>query len=193
MRFEITKGYAGALSYRTFEDIAWLEPTNRYDERHQRYITGRPSQGFGDEAFAYAGKEIDPLPWHSHMYVNQLKARLERDLGVDFYFCLAGLYADETIGIPYHHDEIESDDDLIVSLSFGATRLFQNRKDSDGWVDSYIVENGDLMVFDGHSQRVSQHGVPALSSPCGPRINLTFRTKGRQVDFYERMVETKWT
>ena len=159
-------------------DIAWLNPTNRWDPRHERMIRGRPSQGYGEAAFSYAGKTINPLPWESNDKVNELRKRLEKFLGYDFYFCLAGLYEDNTIGIPMHHDEIEHDDDVIVSLSFGATRIFEMKECYDtAQMKRFVLEEGDLVIMTGHNQRIAQHGVPATETPCGPRVNLTFRTK----------------
>lgn len=162
----------------TPSDIAWLEPTNRFDPRHQRMIKGRPSQGYGVADFSYAGKTIRPLPWECNDKITELKKRLEKFLGVEFYFCLCGLYEDHTVGIPMHHDEIEHDDDVIVSLSFGATRLFEMKETYDtAPLKRYILEEGDLVVMTGKNQRIAQHAVPEQETPAGPRVNLTFRTK----------------
>ena len=141
-------------------------------------IKGRPSQGYGEAAFSYAGKTINPLPWEANDKVTELKDRLERFLGVSFYFCLCGLYEDHTVGIPMHHDEIEHDDDVIVSLSFGATRIFEMKECLDTVpVKRFVLQEGDLVIMTGHNQRIAQHAVPSQETPCGPRVNLTFRTK----------------
>ena len=41
--------------------------------------------------------------------------------------------------------------------------------------DTYILEHGDVLIFDGHSQMKSTHAVPDMIG-AGERINLTFRT-----------------
>ena len=162
----------------TPEDIIWNEPVNRYDERHGRYITGRPSQGYGTHDFEYAGKNISPLPWEASDKILDLKGRLEDFVGVKFYFCLAGLYESNEVGIPMHHDEIESPTDVIVSLSYGATRIFELQPIDGSPLQRFVLEEGDLVIMTGRNQELCQHGVPELETPCGPRVNLTFRTKG---------------
>ena len=39
----------------------------------------------------------------------------------------------------------------------------------------YILEDGDVLIFDGHNQMKSTHAVPDLET-AGERINLTFRS-----------------
>ena len=42
-------------------------------------------------------------------------------------------------------------------------------------VKNYIMEEGDVFIFDGHSQMNSTHSVPSVENEA-ERINLTFRT-----------------
>ena len=42
--------------------------------------------------------------------------------------------------------------------------------------ESYIMEHGDIMLFDGYSQMTSTHAVPEVMGPLGDRINMTFRS-----------------
>ena len=44
---------------------------------------------------------------------------------VDFKFCLCGYYGTDGKGIPHHSDTVPTYNDLVVSLSFGAPRIFQ--------------------------------------------------------------------
>ena len=162
----------------TANDIHWLDPVTRWDPRHNREVVGRPTQGFGEAEFSYAGKTINPRPWNDNPKIDALRRKLERFLGVEFYFCLVGLYEDHTIGIPMHHDEIDHDDDIIASISFGATRVFEMQPVvSTLPLQRFILESGDLVIMTGENQRLAQHAVPPVSTPCGPRVNLTFRTK----------------
>ena len=39
----------------------------------------------------------------------------------------------------------------------------------------FILEHGDVIIFDGHNQMTSTHAVPSLEK-AGERINLTFRS-----------------
>lgn len=171
--------YYPKFSKATFtpNDIPWRMPQVRFDPKTNRMLQGRPSQGYGSEPFAYAGKHMDPLPWEANDKINSLRKGLESFFHVEFYFCLCGLYEDNTVAIPEHRDEIDRDDDIIVSLSYGATRLFQVQGPGNV-VENYIVEDGDMIVMDGRSQGISTHSVPAIAHATGPRVNLTFRTKG---------------
>ena len=158
------------------DTVPWEKPQDRFDEIHNRWIKGLPYQGYGYNQFTYAGKSITPLSPASHAQIFGMWKILEQELKCEFCVCLADYYADNTVGIPYHYDEVSSDQDLIVSVSFGATRLFQNRADLTGRVSNYILEDGDVMIFDGVSQRLSQHCVPPMANQSGELVNLTFRT-----------------
>ena len=113
----------------------------------------------------------------------------------EFTFCLCGYYARDGKGIPHHSDTVPTLDDLVVSISFGAPRVFIQRtyqnpiKDHTNTseikdlskenfiVDErfFVLEHGDVLMFDGHNQMKSTHAVPDLQN-TEKRINLTFRT-----------------
>lgn len=156
--------------------IPWNKPENRMKDG--KMITGRPAQGYGDDPFTYANKTLVPLPWIENEEILLIRNILEDMLGVEFYYCLCGLYTDNTVGIPYHSDEIENDEDLIVSVSFGATRPFYVKSLRTGEEKAYYLAHGDLVVMTGASQRTHEHAVPPVQQECGERVNLTFRTRG---------------
>ena len=157
-------------------DIPWEAPKDRWDPKHNRKVAGRPSQLFGSSEFTYAGKTLNPMPWDTVDNIDLLRLRLEKFFGVTFAYCLAGLYEDHTIGIPMHRDEVNSDDSLIVSISYGPTRLFQVQ-DAGNQIHNMLLNSGDMVVMTGYSQVNTQHAVPPMATPCGPRVNLTFRTE----------------
>lgn len=161
-------------------DIYWNQPVIRWDSKTQRELIGRPSQGYGDAPFSYAGKHMDPLRWNANQKILEIKHDLEMFTGESFYFCLCGLYQDNSVAIPHHSDEIEDDDDIIASVSFGHSRIFSVKDiTADALPEKhYLLHHGDLMIMNGRSQRTTTHAVPAMETPCGPRVNLTFRTKG---------------
>ena len=111
---------------------------------------------------------------------------------VRFNFCLCGLYEDGDSTIPHHSDTVPTLDDIVLSVSFGAPRLINFReyqynvkkhtntsdtKTPSKWVKeyNYIMEDGDAILFDGHSQMKTTHSVPPIEK-AGRRISLTFRT-----------------
>jgi alkylated DNA repair dioxygenase AlkB len=174
----------------------WDEPVVRKTKNGMVY--GRPSRGFGDAPFDYAGKHMDPEPWTNHRCMESIKTAAEElastvyDKEVKFTFCLCGLYPGEE-GIPHHSDTVPSLEDVVVSISFGAPRVFvwreyqNNIKDHTNTSDiyfkenflkketHYILEHGDVLMFDGLSQMKSTHAVPNLPL-AEERINLTFRS-----------------
>lgn len=176
--------------------IEWDEPKER--EFKGIMVKGRPTKGFGSSSFNYAGKLYKPTPWTNIMY--HLKQEAERlvweELGIDkqFTFCLCGYYGLDGKGIPHHSDTVPTLDDIVVSISLGAPRVFVQRtyqnnvktrtdtseietKIENFMIDEkhYILEDGDVLIFDGHNQMKSTHAVPDLET-AGERINLTFRS-----------------
>ena len=68
------------------------------------------------------------------------------------------------------------DNPVIASVSFGAERAFQLRRDSDT-ADKYefLLGGGAVLIMGGTCQATWQHCVPARARAPGERINLTFR------------------
>ena len=172
----------------------WDEPVVR--KTNNGMVYGRPSRGFGDAPFEYAGKHMNPEPWTPELeaikdQAENLASAIYLD-SIKFTFCLCGLYPGEE-GIPHHSDTVPTLDDVVVSVSFGAPRVFAWRtyqnaikhhtNTSDIFFEEnflnketfYILEHGDVLIFDGHSQMKSTHAVPDLPL-AEERINLTFRS-----------------
>jgi alkylated DNA repair dioxygenase AlkB len=195
---EFIKGHFVQYTYQHLDDEEWDEPVER--EYNGKKIMGRPTQAFGESNFEYAGKLYKPKPWTDKMLNIKLKAEemvsdyWERD--VDFTFCLAGDYPSGADSIPHHSDTVPTLDDLVVSISFGATRLLEWReygreiKEESNTskvltyqqgakvpyiTKRYILEYGDVMIFNGYSQMSSTHAVPKCHQ-VGRRVNLTFRS-----------------
>ena len=187
----------GALKQFNPEFDYWDEPVVRNTKNGMVY--GRPSRGFGDSPFEYAGKFMKPEPWTNHRCMLSIKEHCENlasaiyNKEVKFTFCLCGYYGDNGKGIPHHSDTVPTLDDIVVSISFGGPRVFawrqyqnvikSNTNTSDVFFTEnfivnetfYILEHGDVLMFDGHSQMKSTHAVPDLPEAL-ERINLTFRS-----------------
>ena len=175
----------------------WDKPNIRYFDGKK--VVGRPTKGFGDPGseFYYAGKLYKPEMWTPEMETikKQTELLVYEKLGkiVRFTFCLCGLYKTGDQSIPHHSDTVPTLDDLVVSISFGAPRVFQwreykqNIKESTNTSETntkyvnkksdslYLLEDGDVIIFDGHSQMKTTHSVPQVIG-TEERINLTFRT-----------------
>ena len=178
----------------------WDEPRER--EFKGKIVKGRPTKGYGSSSthgFEYAGKLYKPDTWTTPIY--HIKHEAEKlvweELGITkkFTFCLAGYYAREGKGIPHHSDTVPTLDDIVVSISFGAPRVFVQRtyqnpikkhtntsELNDVTKENFIIDErffffiyGDVLIFDGHNQMHSTHCVPDLQL-TKERINLTFRS-----------------
>ena len=97
-------------------------------------------------------------------------------------------------GIPHHSDTVPTQRDLVVSVSFGSPRVFEwvtyekNIKKVSNTstintamlnvksIKQFMLEDGDVLIFDGKSQMNTTHAILDTVPPIGDRINLTFRT-----------------
>ena len=184
--------------------LEWDTPKDR--EVDGRTVKGRPTRGFGNREFEYAGKLMTPEPWNAHDEVHNILVEANRitqeyyEDFVSYNFCLVGLYRNGSEGIPFHSDTVPYPEDLVFSVSFGATRLFEWReyesdikdhsntstlnisRDTLGKSGYYyetkrwLLEHGDIILFDGASQMNSEHAVPELLGQNESRVNLTFRS-----------------
>ena len=150
---------------------------------------------FGPVEYTYGSvrntTKLPQLSLESNIDINSLATKLSLHLDANFNSCLVNFYADETQTVPRHSDDepMFGPEPVIASLSFGATRRFviePKSKPSKRGKDtqylksiksqySFCLGDGDLLVMRGPMQQYWNHSVPQESSPCGPRINLTFR------------------
>ena len=172
----------------------WDEPVIR--EFDGKKVIGRPTKAYGTKSFEYAGKLYEPEPWSISMSVLKMATQLliykELNKIVRFNFCLCGLYKTGETGIPHHSDTVPTENDLVVGVSFGAARSMEwnqydtyikdhtNTSEIDKkmkWAlqKTYLLNDGDVYIFDGESQMNSTHAIPPMEN-VGERINLTFRT-----------------
>jgi len=174
---------------------SWDKPTIR--QYNGKKIEGRPTKGYGRSSFEYAGKVYKPEPWTISMDILKMATELlvYRKLNrvIKFSFCLCGLYETGKIGIPHHSDTVPTLDDLVVGVSFGAPRILEwidygynikeetntSKTNISGTANAvtrrYLLKDGDVYIFDGHSQMTSTHSIPTIEN-VDKRINLTFRT-----------------
>ena len=164
-------------------------------------IYGRPTKGFGVSKFTYAGKQYNPEPWTLSM--KQIKNKAERwasqimERPIEFTFCLCGLYETGEAWVPHHSDTVPTLDDVVLGISFGGTRVLEwdeypitiktdtNTSEvhksllekEDQETTRFLLEEGDVYMFDGYSQMTSTHSIPPLRNfGCRSRISLTFRS-----------------
>lgn len=112
----------------------------------------------------------------------EVRDRIAHKIGVQFNGVLANFYENERDSISPHADD-ETDLETgapIVSVSLGETRDFVVKHTQTGQRHVMPLEHGSLLVMAGKTQQVCRHGIPKAKTPCGPRINLTFRRMHRR-------------
>ena len=179
--------------------VNWDNPTVR--KFNGKTVQGRHTKGYGTSEFNYAGKLYKPEPWTIQMKYIKTKAEewaselMNRP--IEFTFCLCGLYETGDDSIPHHSDTVPTLDDVVLGISFGGTRVLEwnnylkdIKKDTNtsklltvfeqGNVyvpetNRFLLEEGDVYMFDGRSQMRATHSIPPLIG-CQKRISLTFRS-----------------
>ena len=148
------------------------EPFTKY--RHSCLFTSPTKDGKVPPYSYFTGRNI--YRWADSPALVYLKDRLEKELHLSFDYCLAHIYLDGHGSIGYHNDE-ESLQNPIVSVSFGATRKFRFRHldQTKGYAKQFHLKSGDVIVMHTGCQKVFKHSVPKELKVTEPRINLTFR------------------
>ena len=134
---------------------------------------------YGDPGatYSYSGIMLTPHRWTKT--IRQLKKCIEDIAQHRFNSVLLNYYRNHRDGMGLHSDD---EPELgarptIASLSLGEERRFQlkHRHRKNMRAVSIPLPNGSLLVIRGDTQRFWKHGIPKQKSPCGPRVNLTFR------------------
>jgi alkylated DNA repair dioxygenase AlkB len=135
---------------------------------------------YGDAGrrYSYSGIQLDPLPWTPMLL--DIKARVEETVSSTFNSVLLNYYRDNRDSMGFHSDDEPElgDRPVIASLSLGEERTFilKHKKSKVAKPIRLRLASGSVLLMSGVTQRYWQHGIPKESRPCGPRINLTFRT-----------------
>ena len=132
--------------------------------------------GDADAVYTYSGTRFEPRPWPQALL--PIRARLTREVGIDFNSVLANLYRDGHDSMGWHSDaEAElGPRPVIASLSLGAVRRFVLKSRSGAGLKQAIeLPHGSLLLMRGETQRNYRHALPRTTRPIAARINLTFR------------------
>ena len=146
-----------------------------FDDIH----TTRSVVWFGPTDYVYGSARLAPYPTSTNEEIDRLCQTLEAHIGTNFNSCLVNLYRDEKSMVPKHADDekLFGEDPVIASLSLGSSRRFilESKLRSNSSKHCFLLQAGDLLVMKGQTQKYWLHSVPPEKTPCGPRINLTFR------------------
>jgi alkylated DNA repair dioxygenase AlkB len=135
---------------------------------------------YGDAgaSYAYSGLQLDPLLWTPLLL--DIKRRIEEAAGSTFNSVLLNHYRDHHDSIGFHSDDEPElgKQPVIASLSLGEERTFilKHKKPRAAKPIHLRLASGSLLLMRGDTQHCWRHGILKESRPCGPRVNLTFRT-----------------
>ncbi len=142
------------------------------------YLQPRLSAWHGDLSYSYSGIRLEPLPWTPTLL--DLKAHVEALTGHEFNSVLLNYYRDQNDSMGMHSDDERElgPKPAIASLSLGDERTFllKHKTRKDLQTVKLTLPPDSLLLMQGDTQQYWRHGINKERRPCGPRVNLTFRT-----------------
>lgn len=144
------------------------------------FLQPRLTAWYGDAAqttYSYSGLALKRLPWTPTL--QGLRETVQALTHETFNSVLLNYYRDHRDSVALHSDD-ETElgaTPTIASVSIGATRKFVLKHKTRPDLKPVRVElpAGCLLLMSGPTQRHWKHGIDKQTTPCGPRINLTFR------------------
>ena len=160
------------------EQTKWRQESVRiYGKVHQQ---PRLVSLYGDpgKRYDYSGIALFPLPWTD--LLREIKRRIEDCTEVSFNAVFLNLYRDHNDSMGFHSDDERElgKNPAIASLTFGATRTFllKHKFHKDLPTVKVPLAAGTVLLMKGPTQHNWKHGINKQTTPCGPRVNLTFRS-----------------
>ena len=160
------------------EETQWRsDEITLYGKTHQqpRLVAWYGDAGAG---YSYSGVRHQPQPWSG--VLQRIRERVESVSGYPFNSVLLNYYRDHNDSMGLHADDEPElgHEPVIASLSLGEERklYFKHKTRRDLKAFNLPLPSGSLLIMKGATQRNWKHGMRKLNRPCGPRLNLTFRT-----------------
>lgn len=168
---------ADALQAELTEHIHWKHESIKI--MGKEVMQPRLTAWYGDEgkSYQYSGITMHPLPWTESLL--QIKSSIEDVSGHTFNSALLNFYRSGSDSMGWHRDNERSLglDPVIGSVSFGATRKFRLKHQTDKNTKlELLLTTGSFLLMKGTMQRFWYHSIPKQPKLTSPRINITFRT-----------------
>ena len=142
------------------------------------YLQPRLSAWHGNLSYSYSGIRLEPRPWSPTLLA--IKARVEALTDQAFNSVLLNYYRNQSDSMGMHSDDERElgQQPAIASLSLGEQRTFllKHKTRKDLKTVRLALPSGSLLLMRGDTQRYWRHGINKERKPCGPRLNLTFRS-----------------
>lgn len=158
---------------RLLDEIVWREETIYLFGKAQKQP--RLSAWYGEASYTYSGRTFHPLPFTP--LLDHIRRAVEAATGARFNSVLANCYRNERDSMGLHSDDEPElgADPAIASVTFGATRTFILKHRKRPLTVKLDLTDGSLLLMAGALQRHWRHGINKQATPCGVRVNLTFR------------------
>lgn len=160
------------------DQTIWRQESVRiYGKVHQQ---PRLIAWYGDpgKKYDYSGISLTPLPWTD--LLREIKRRIEDCTDATFNSVFLNLYRDHNDSMGFHSDDERElgKEPTIASVTFGATRTFVLKHKFKPELPNVRLPlvAGSVLLMRGKTQQNWKHGIMKQTQPCGPRVNLTFRT-----------------
>ena len=157
------------------DSIAWSNDTVKMFGK--TLTLNRKSAWYGDSgaAYSYSGIRREPLQWTEQLLM--IKKSCEEVSNATFNSVLCNYYHDGKDGMGWHCDDERElgKEPIIVSVSFGAERIFAFKHRNSKERINIRLEHGSMLIMRGQTQHSWQHALPKSTIVHEPRINLTFR------------------
>jgi alkylated DNA repair dioxygenase AlkB len=158
------------------DDTAWRQ--EEITVYGKPYLQPRLSAWYGDLAYSYSGIRLEPLPWTPTLL--NIKRQVEALVEHEFNSVLLNYYRDQNDGMGMHSDDEHElgPQPAIASLSLGEVRslLLKHKSRKALKTVKLALAAGSLLLMQGETQQYWRHGINKQRQPCGPRVNLTFRS-----------------
>ena len=163
------------IYHRLLQEQNW--PDNHYIVAGRQFTLPRLQTWHADTGikYSYSHNLLETRSWTS--LLSDIRAKIELCLDFSFNSVLVNWYRNGEDHVGWHADNERElgEQPFIVSLTFGAERLFEFRHKKSLESGSMLLRNGTLLIMRPNFQRHWLHSVPIEKNLMAGRINLTFR------------------
>ena len=163
------------IYHRLLQEQNW--PDNHYIVAGRQFTLPRLQTWHADPGikYSYSNNLLETRSWTS--LLSDIRAKIELYLDFSFNSVLVNWYRNGEDHVGWHADNERElgEQPFIVSLTFGAERLFEFRHKKSLESGRLLLRSGTLLIMRPDFQHHWLHSVPIEKSFIEGRINLTFR------------------
>ena len=152
-------------------------PSNRYIVAGRQFTLPRLQTWHADPGikYSYSNNLLETRAWT--FLLSDIRAKVELCLDFSFNSVLVNWYRNGEDYVGWHADNEPElgEKPFIVSLTFGAERVFEFRHKKSLESGSLLLRSGTLLIMRPDFQHHWLHSVPIEKNLLEGRINLTFR------------------